>query len=71
MVDDESKPERRPTKHSPIPAEWNSKHNCAYSYYAYYIVSRPSSTSVFYETILLVERNEWQILMPDQAPYIF
>ena len=37
MVDDESKPERRPTKHSPPPADWNSKHNCAYSYYAYYI----------------------------------
>jgi AMP deaminase len=37
MVDDESKPERRPTKHSAPPAEWNTKHNCAYSYYAYYI----------------------------------
>lgn len=37
MVDDESKPERRPTKHCPAPADWNSKHNCAYSYYAYYI----------------------------------
>ncbi len=37
MVDDESKPERRPTKHCPPPAEWNSKHNCAYSYYAYYV----------------------------------
>jgi AMP deaminase len=37
MVDDESKPERRPTKHSPPPAEWVSKHNAAYSYYAYYI----------------------------------
>lgn len=37
MVDDESKPERRPTKHCPPPADWNSKHNCAYSYYAYYI----------------------------------
>ncbi|KAF5833185.1 hypothetical protein DUNSADRAFT_10599 [Dunaliella salina] len=37
MVDDESKPERRPTKHCPPPADWNSKHNCAYSYYAYYV----------------------------------
>lgn len=37
MVDDESKPERRPTKHCPPPKEWDSKHNCAYSYYAYYI----------------------------------
>lgn len=37
MVDDESKPERRPTKHSPPPGQWNSKHNAAYSYYAYYM----------------------------------
>ncbi|KAI8477343.1 MAG: hypothetical protein J3K34DRAFT_397944 [Monoraphidium minutum] len=37
MVDDESRPERRPTKHSPAPAEWTSKHNAAYSYYAYFI----------------------------------
>ncbi len=37
MVDDESKPERRPTKHSPLPSEWTSKHNAAYAYYAYYI----------------------------------
>jgi hypothetical protein len=37
MVDDESKPERRPTKHSPPPAEWTTKHNAAYSYYAYYV----------------------------------
>lgn len=39
MVDDESKPERRPTKHSPPPAEWTSKHNAAFSYYAYYIAA--------------------------------
>jgi len=37
MVDDESKPERRPTKHSPLPQHWTSKHNAAYAYYAYYI----------------------------------
>jgi AMP deaminase len=36
MVDDESKPERRPTKHCPLPQHWTSKHNAAYSYYAYY-----------------------------------
>eukprot|EP00899_Mesostigma_viride_P012644 jgi/Mesvir1/21380/Mv20864-RA.1 len=36
MVDDESKPERRPTKHMPTPAEWTNMHNPAYSYYAYY-----------------------------------
>eukprot|EP00878_Enallax_costatus_P016118 GHUV01016904.1.p1 GENE.GHUV01016904.1~~GHUV01016904.1.p1 ORF type:complete len:746 (+),score=242.14 GHUV01016904.1:255-2492(+) len=37
MVDDESKPERRPTKHSPLPQDWSSKHNGAFSYYAYHI----------------------------------
>jgi AMP deaminase len=37
QVDDESKPERRPTKHSPQPREWTSKHNGPYAYYAYYI----------------------------------
>ena len=36
MVDDESKPERRPSKHMQSPAEWDLKHNPAYSYYAYY-----------------------------------
>jgi AMP deaminase len=36
-VDDESKPERRPTKHMPTPAEWTSKHNPAFSYYAFYV----------------------------------
>ncbi|PNG61936.1 AMP deaminase, partial [Tetrabaena socialis] len=37
MVDDESKPERRPTKHTEVPQNWSSKHNCSYAYYAYYI----------------------------------
>ena len=37
MVDDESRPERRPAKHMQTPAEWNLKHNPAYSYYAYYV----------------------------------
>lgn len=36
MVDDESKPERRPHKHMNSPADWNSKYNPAYAYYAYY-----------------------------------
>lgn len=36
IVDDESKPERRPTKHMPKPAEWTNEFNPAYSYYAYY-----------------------------------
>ena len=37
MVDDESKPERRPNKHMRVPEEWNVNHNPAYSYYAYYV----------------------------------
>ncbi len=37
LVDDESKPERRPNKHMPSPLEWTSKHNPAYAYYAYYM----------------------------------
>ncbi|PIA62452.1 hypothetical protein AQUCO_00200458v1 [Aquilegia coerulea] len=36
IVDDESKPERRPTKHMPSPSEWTNEFNPAYSYYAYY-----------------------------------
>ncbi|KAK1437776.1 hypothetical protein QVD17_03574 [Tagetes erecta] len=36
LVDDESKPERRPTKHMPTPAEWTNDFNPSYSYYAYY-----------------------------------
>jgi AMP deaminase len=36
MVDDESKPERRPNKHMHAANEWDLKHNPAYSYYAYY-----------------------------------
>lgn len=36
IVDDESKPERRPTKHMPTPAEWTNEFNPAFSYYSYY-----------------------------------
>ena len=36
MVDDESKPERRPAKHMKAPREWDLKHNPAYAYYAFY-----------------------------------
>ncbi|XP_022891590.1 probable AMP deaminase [Olea europaea var. sylvestris] len=36
IVDDESKPERRPTKHMPNPSEWTNEFNPAFSYYAYY-----------------------------------
>eukprot|EP00803_Ostreobium_quekettii_P007072 evm.model.scf_2483.1 EVM.evm.TU.scf_2483.1 scf_2483:1820-9003(+) len=37
MVDDESKPERRAGKKSPMPKEWSMDANPPYSYYAYYI----------------------------------
>ncbi|XP_078445001.1 AMP deaminase-like [Wolffia australiana] len=36
LVDDESKPERRPTKHMPTPAQWTNVFNPAFSYYLYY-----------------------------------
>ncbi|XP_026414671.1 AMP deaminase-like isoform X1 [Papaver somniferum] len=36
LVDDESKPERRPTKHMPTPEEWTNVFNPAFSYYIYY-----------------------------------
>lgn len=36
LVDDESKPERRPTKHMPTPAQWTNVFNPAFSYYVYY-----------------------------------
>ncbi|KAK9168100.1 hypothetical protein Syun_000240 [Stephania yunnanensis] len=36
LVDDESKPERRPTKHMPTPAQWTNTFNPAFSYYVYY-----------------------------------
>ncbi|KAJ7567949.1 hypothetical protein O6H91_01G013300 [Diphasiastrum complanatum] len=37
MVDDESRPERRPTKHMQTPAQWDISFNPAYSYWAYYV----------------------------------
>ena len=37
MVDDESKPERRPSKHMRVPVDWDVSHNPAYAYYAYYV----------------------------------
>ena len=36
-VDDESKPERRPVKNMRKPADWDLKHNPAFSYYMYYM----------------------------------
>ncbi|KAF9665232.1 hypothetical protein SADUNF_Sadunf16G0101200 [Salix dunnii] len=36
LVDDESKPERRLTKHMPTPAQWTNVFNPAFSYYVYY-----------------------------------
>ena len=37
MVDDESKPERRPQKHMQSPSQWDLRHNPAYNYYCFYI----------------------------------
>ena len=37
MVDDESKPERRPQKHMQSPSKWDLRHNPAYNYYCFYI----------------------------------
>lgn len=37
LVDDESKPERRPTKHMPTPSEWTNEFNPAFAYYTYYV----------------------------------
>ncbi|KDD76974.1 adenosine/AMP deaminase, partial [Helicosporidium sp. ATCC 50920] len=39
MVDDESKPERRPRKHMPTPAEWNTPFNPSFAYYCYYMLA--------------------------------
>ena len=39
MVDDESKPERRPSKHMRTPEEWDVPHNPAFAYYSYYVLS--------------------------------
>ncbi|KAG1371559.1 putative AMP deaminase-like [Cocos nucifera] len=36
LVDDETKPERCPTKHMPTPAQWTNVFNPAFSYYVYY-----------------------------------
>ncbi|XLU24455.1 hypothetical protein S245_060521, partial [Arachis hypogaea] len=51
LVDDESKPERRPTKHMPTPAEWTNEFNPAYSYHLYYCYAN-----------LFVNLKEWPLL---------
>lgn len=37
LVDDESKPERKPTKHQPTPAQWNVPFDPSFAYWIYYI----------------------------------
>lgn len=37
QVDDESKPERRPTRNARSPAEWTSANSPPYSYWCYYV----------------------------------
>lgn len=59
IVDDESKPERRPTKHMPKPAEWTNEFNPAYSYYAYYIYANLYTLNKVQFSLLLI--NSWYI----------
>mmetsp|Transcript_13184 Transcript_13184/g.48068 ORF Transcript_13184/g.48068 Transcript_13184/m.48068 type:complete len:866 (-) Transcript_13184:123-2720(-) len=51
MVDDESKPERRPSKsHMPVPKDWDIIHNPPYAYYAYYIYANLYTLNKFRES---------------------
>lgn len=55
LVDDESKPERRPTKHMPTPAEWTNDFNPAYSYYLYYCYANLYTLNKVSSIHLLIE----------------
>lgn len=55
LVDDESKPERRPTKHMPTPAEWTNEFNPAYSYYLYYSYANLYTLNKVYTISFFVE----------------
>lgn len=50
LVDDESRPERRPTKHMPSPLAWDIIFNPAFSYYAYYIYANLYTLNKLRET---------------------
>ncbi|KAJ8753933.1 hypothetical protein K2173_000187 [Erythroxylum novogranatense] len=50
LVDDESKPERRPTKHMPTPAQWTNVFNPAFSYYVYYCYANLYTLNKFRES---------------------
>ena len=52
MVDDESKPERRPIKHTPTLAQWKNDFNPACSYHPYYCYAN------LYALYELHERND-------------
>ena len=44
---DESKPERRPTKHMPTPAQWTNVFNPAFSFYVYYCYANLYTHTLF------------------------
>lgn len=54
LVDDESKPERRPTKHMPTPSEWTNEFNPAYSYYLYYCYANLYTLNKVYTISLFI-----------------
>lgn len=75
LVDDESKPERRPTKHMPTPAQWTNVFNPAFSYYVYYCyanlytLNKVTILSLLYQFQALCLCLFWSILT--SRPYMF
>lgn len=55
LVDDESKPERRPTKHMPTPELWTNEFNPAYSYYLYYCYANLYTLNKVSNIFLLIQ----------------
>lgn len=68
LVDDESKPERRPTKHMPTPAEWTNEFNPAYSYYCYYFYANLytlNKVSVMYANLnTYCQHTAFEMILP-------
>ena len=50
MVDDESKPERRPGRDMPTPEEWDIVDNPAFTYYGYYLYANLYVLNLFRES---------------------
>lgn len=68
-VDDESKPERRPTKSMPPPEQWNLKHNAAYSYYIYYLYANLYTLNKFRCAPTLLQHQQKQEFVLDHVPF--